>query len=566
VILSRNKLRLDLWQNGKWYAKTDGAEQPDLTQTPGWEAIGEDLHERLIEVAEGFLHKVDPLSEECRKDNKTIPYFEGGFHALFLLSMCAPDKVNNLSLDDWKKWAPAIFHLSTDGYRKGEIADKLLQKVYALAKPEMQKLLRSKLKEEAKEMTNVFAHTRFESVWDDGLSSMLLDIAESFDLQPDCKAGVCSWIFLHGKSDDRLFDLIDSCLHQRKEGGEGLELAATVAEVLLRWQGDDGWKKLSPLFCDSEEFAKEAITRLAYRHSDAIATLSVENLVELYRLKERVIPKIKGASLGGSATPEKEAASFGNTISHYIKVKGTREAIGALYSLADEMGHGWLANVAVEARNIFLEKEWQPVKATDLLEYVEKEERSFVRSNAELCEVVLEELHNYQKRLKGELSLVNQLWNTDKDRLTYKNEEEISDSIAAYLRDRLDTRGIIISRNVDIRRRDETDIHVDVTGVDGASHILIVEVKGIWHPEVETAMETQLRDRYLKDNDRTDYGIYLVAWFPKEQISKGAKRDKVKKDSIENARARFELQARDLANGKAQLAAFVLDASRPKRM
>ena len=50
-----------------------------------------------------------------------------------------------------------------------------------------------------------------------------------------------------------------------------------------------------------------------------------------------------------------------------------------------------------------------------------------------------------------------------------------------------------------------TDIHVDAT-VPGRKRrtdermSVIVEVKGNWHRELDSAMQTQLRDRYLKGN------------------------------------------------------------------
>jgi hypothetical protein len=61
------------------------------------------------------------------------------------------------------------------------------------------------------------------------------------------------------------------------------------------------------------------------------------------------------------------------------------------------------------------------------------------------------------------------------------------------------------------------DIHVDAT-VPGRKRrtdermSVIVEVRGNWHRELDSAMQTQLRDRYLKGNSYKN-GIYLVGWF-----------------------------------------------------
>ena len=83
--------------------------------------------------------------------------------------------------------------------------------------------------------------------------------------------------------------------------------------------------------------------------------------------------------------------------------------------------------------------------------------------------------------------------------------------------DDLKGKGIIVNREVEIRRGEKTDIHVDAilsgerTGVVDVVTV-IIEVKGCWNPNLKTAMETQLVDRYLKDNE-CDYGIFLVGWY-----------------------------------------------------
>jgi hypothetical protein len=42
---------------------------------------------------------------------------------------------------------------------------------------------------------------------------------------------------------------------------------------------------------------------------------------------------------------------------------------------------------------------------------------------------------------------------------------------------------------------------------------LIIEVKGSWHREVLTAMESQLLGDYLEHNQRCQHGLYVVGWY-----------------------------------------------------
>jgi hypothetical protein len=99
-----------------------------------------------------------------------------------------------------------------------------------------------------------------------------------------------------------------------------------------------------------------------------------------------------------------------------------------------------------------------------------------------------------------------------------KEEERLSDYISRYLQAALISKGIILHREVEIRRGEETDIYVDAVVPNSAGGVsdrvsVIIEVKGCWNKkDLDTAMATQLVGRYLKDN-RCQYGLYLIGWF-----------------------------------------------------
>src|SRR5262249_15240827 len=138
-------------------------------------------------------------------------------------------------------------------------------------------------------------------------------------------------------------------------------------------------------------------------------------------------------------------------------------------------------------------------------------------------EVIRESLDRLQGKLHDELPAVRDLWNTPKGRMSPKDEQEVADYVARHLREDLRGRGIIVNREVQISRGignrtgQRTDIHVDATTPDEQKGsydwiYAIIEVKGNWNQGLRDAMETQLRDRYLKEK-RCMNGLYLVAWF-----------------------------------------------------
>jgi hypothetical protein len=76
-----------------------------------------------------------------------------------------------------------------------------------------------------------------------------------------------------------------------------------------------------------------------------------------------------------------------------------------------------------------------------------------------------------------------------------------------------------------------------------------MEGKGCWHDEVLFAMQTQLLDRYMKENN-LHYGLYLVGWYQCSKWDDNDPRKKVKTCamSINDLRACLEKQSDQLIN------------------
>jgi hypothetical protein len=89
----------------------------------------------------------------------------------------------------------------------------------------------------------------------------------------------------------------------------------------------------------------------------------------------------------------------------------------------------------------------------------------------------------------------------------------------------------------------------------------ITEVKGCWNPDLMNAMETQLAERYLKDN-RCPFGLYLVGWFACDQWD-GAdyRKGQTPKLTLAEAQVFFDAQARSLSTEARHIRAFVLNTA-----
>jgi hypothetical protein len=199
-------------------------------------------------------------------------------------------------------------------------------------------------------------------------------------------------------------------------------------------------------------------------------------------------------------------------------------------------------------------------------------DKRFVETPEQLVEAIFASLGRFQVSLHDELPAAKFLWNELKGAFQPKDEQDLSDYIAKHLGQDLRGRGIIVNREVQIRRGtgggggQRTDIHVDaiVPGAAPGSYeraYVIIEVKGNWNPDLSTAMETQLRDRYLKDNSCKN-GIYLVGWYSCPKWSDADQRRKrCPAISLDDAGRVFSEQAAKVSVAGYYIKSYVLNVS-----
>jgi len=201
-----------------------------------------------------------------------------------------------------------------------------------------------------------------------------------------------------------------------------------------------------------------------------------------------------------------------------------------------------------------------------------------VLSADHLQDVVMESLARLEQKLQGEKAAVVGLWDRiERGSYRPKDEKHLSAYVAGHLGGDLRERGIVVNCEVQIRlgekagqggktgQGEETDIHVDavIHQKDGTPDIVtvIIEAKGCWHPDLDTAMETQLVGRYLKDN-QCRHGIYLVGWYKCPQWTACPPRQEdAPQETMEDVRHRLEQQAVGLSEGGKRIRAFVLNTA-----
>lgn len=194
--------------------------------------------------------------------------------------------------------------------------------------------------------------------------------------------------------------------------------------------------------------------------------------------------------------------------------------------------------------------------------------KQFSGNGNELLNCIIDILIQLDRGLHGEKPRIIDIWDNRGDsqqpKFCPKDEAALSDYIDRYLDEHLARKKIIVNREVEIRKGEKTDIHVVAVNPAVEDQIkVIIEVKGCWNKELKTAMQSQLLETYL-NNNQCPFGLYLVGWFSCEQWDDSDYRKKgVPRWTLEKARSFFETQAHELKAKETacglELRAFVLD-------
>ena len=254
-----------------------------------------------------------------------------------------------------------------------------------------------------------------------------------------------------------------------------------------------------------------------------------------------------------------------------LSAAATVQSVAVLQSLCDRFpGQHGLVESLLSARSALRERNWCPIRPSMLLQFLERTDAHLVRNCAELTNAVLASLARLQRLLQGDTPLAPFLWNVERDQRSGrpKGEDRLSDFVLHHLR--RDLPGSVIDREVQVRNLREsgigerTDLKVETRTADGSPLVLIIETKGCWNQELMSALENQLKERYLEALG-TAHGIYLVGWFGCEFWVDEPKKRACLRHAESAAALLSELERRTtrLSSDSCRIVAMVLDIAHP---
>lgn len=546
----------------------------DMKKYPGWVASDDITKERIINAAKVYVlgQKID-----CKDviDKKSIfrPSFSG-YRALKLLINDEPEFINNLSQDVWKNWIPSILTFPySDHYETNSARYKLLNLAYKASKDEFINTVGIIFDYENKNKKDISITNLIEYCWDNDIANFLLDKIKNFNLEEKSFKEVFEKLIKFNF--EKAFNYADLFLKDNQE----CEKAIIIAKELFSHGGKRGYKILKPFFESNQSFFRITLLAIA-ENNDRIRILNQlteEEIADLYIMMVKTFPYEKEPDYRMSmrVTPYDVISKMKGYVLNYLKEKGTNKAYNEIKRIQKTFPElNWLQDIINEVEETIRQNTWVPLEPKMILDIFKNNKKRLIQNGNDLINVIVESLEELEIRLHGETPSVVDIWNEVKKGIYRpKDENRLSDYIKRHLENDLKSKGIIINREVEIRRGvvkgegQRTDIRVDTFSINkrgDAENLIsvIIEVKGCWNKELETAMQTQLSERYLKNNP-CRHGIYLIGWF---NCIAWDKEDNRKKSSptytIEEAKNIFNNQAEILnSNDTIHIVPFVLNTA-----
>ena len=553
---------------------------PDLTVLPGWESADDETRARIVETARQYVLHGEPETPTWLGTNTIYRPALAGYRALLLLLQHDAEFVLALPAKEWRKWAPIILAYPRV-FEQDNRRQDLITLAYCHAPGKIIETLATLIDKRDREDSPISVIRDIEICWDDRLANALLEKAKNETLKPQSVEQLLDHLLEHQSEETRLFaeSLVPLPL---PSGGKEREMAIVAARTLVRHAIDAGWHVVWPAIQQDAEFGREVVLNLTSgleRYEAVIVQrLSESQLADLYIWLTQQFPHTEDPQHKGKGFhfigPREDIAGWRDSLLRHLAEQGTPAACEAIRRIAQELPKvTWMGRVLLQAQDMVRRKTWSPPQPQDILKIAADQQARLVNSGDELVQVLVDSLRRLEVELQGETPAVREIWDQVAEN-TYRpvDENVFSDYVKRYLERDLNQRGVVVNREVQIRRGtggdpgERTDIHANaIVPASGSAEYdvitVIIEAKGCWHSELETAMETQLVNRYLRDN-QCRHGIYLVGWFDCEQWDDDdSRKGKTPKKNIAGMQARLDSQAADQSKRGVHIRAFVMNTA-----
>jgi len=548
---------------------------PDLTQLPGWRLSDDVRRGRVIKAARRYLDLAKPeINKWLSKDQFT--YLElAGYQALVLLSLESSGTFSELPQQVWTTWAPVSVTYPPDGGRYSiDPSIGVIRSAYHRAPDAILDAIDIVIsKAEGESRVNSIVR-RLESIWDQRLASKLLHRARDPGLAPGPFKALLASLFRHRVPG--AYEIAVDALTCSLEGDESGRARGRDAAVTLMQEADNaGWDVVWPILKAEQDLGLEILSHYVHgtqAHAKSLASrLTEAQIGDLYGwLAERVPYRSMDAASGSKVNRCFELDLWRSHLLEELRRRGTFEACQAIRDLIKRVPMlSWLSYYLAGAEESARQNSWSPLHPSELFRLTRDKNLRFVQTGEQLLNALIESLERLEADLQGVTPAAIDLWD-EIGKKRPKDEQRLSDYIKRHLERDVAQFGLVVNREVEIRRGtggapgERTDIHVDAVNPHGEYPerlSVIIEVKGCWNAEVLNAMKHQLVDRYLADN-KSPFGLYVVGWYVCDQWdSEDQRRRRTPNKTLAEFRQQMEAQARELSEQGRMVRAYTLNVA-----
>ncbi|PWR07430.1 hypothetical protein DKT69_34790 [Micromonospora sicca] len=468
-----------------------------------------------------------------------------GVYLLTTLARHAPERLGDLPLTTWARWAPAI--ANAWAYGNTDLLGDLVELAPTEAKAEIRTAVQTALDSRAE-----WRRTPLYEYFARNLVPELAAILTQRRYPDDQNADVLAFLIEHDPD---------------------------VAVVAARSVAND----------DNSQLSRAANRHLA--HADTSGTINrllnepTPPWVFLELLEGLPLDTVDDGSLAdltrlllgrlahADPPPETEGSFDSPTqrearmCNHAVERMAMRGLVTELKVLAD--GQPFHAQTLIrhhlrQARQAAAGKAQARVDPTGLLDLLGRSDLRLIRNSADLISALLDHLDDLQHELSRNNGF-RDLWSPNGKNLG--SEDDITDWLRRRLTDQLGRDRVILAREPQVERIavKGSGTRIDLTAgaptntVPAGVAEAIVEAKLVTNDEVPTALRDQLVQRYLAATSQR-HGIYLVYWIPPEQRTSGSRKYADKQELLDDMRR----WATEVAP-QFDVRVYVLDVSWPKR-
>ena len=490
----------------------------DIRNLPGWGLVDTDTHHRVAAEAQRYLETANSNGESVLGTSQYSTGAQSAVRAMVLLHQL--QSAIDLTADRWAFWTPALVNIPTE-----PADEELLTPLLRLAFDHAPDRLITGAAQHMRGMPDQgrFLLQRIAPALTVDSAAWLKELVNDDNLD-DATAATAFERLLAIDTDDGVDLLRTALAANRPISPRATELAVAALDTA----GQASWPTIHTVLTSDDASARSVIEEVADTHDFNPATLTEEQLVELWQLTYRLFPPTDDPALttGSSwVSRHSRVSDMRDWLLPALAERGTTAAVSALQALADrDPDDIQLRQLCVRARAALARQDWTPLTPTQI-QAILTNNKLVVRSDADLLNVILIALQETQQDLTGETPLATLLWNhgptcrpDGSARCRPKTEDEISDFLQDKIRQHAP--GIIVNREVQVTRLmtsgigQRTDLLVQAQAPTDPTRTLrvVIETKGCWNDEIPHALEQQLVDRYVSKWPGSA-GVFLVAWF-----------------------------------------------------